>query len=127
MKKVLLFSSILFSFILFFSCSSVLATTNTATQAVKNTTEATKNVVMNVTSTTGNAMKNTVAASKPSTNTANSYEAQRTSTETTKVAGMTATGWAWFIVSILGILIIAMILFYAKQNNVSDQNNNKQE
>lgn len=72
----------------------------------------------------------TTNMSKAVSNTMNDYAATRTSTTApAKFAGMTATGWTWFIMAILGILIVAMILYYGNQKvDTHDVNNNdKQE
>ena len=44
------------------------------------------------------------------------YTATRTNTNATWL-GMDATMWTWLIMAILGVAIVAMILFYANQDN----------
>lgn len=140
MKKILLFSSILFGVFLASSFSAVLATDgnmNTAGQSIQNAAEGARSVVQNTVSGAENAVAKggqTVAntaqnmtnagTTKNTTNTGNTiaqgtttnYNTTRTATGTTaKFAGMTATGWAWFIVAILGALIVGLVWYYAKQ------------
>ena len=106
MKKFVLLSSILLVFALAFSFSNVFATAN-----MENAGQAAKN-----------AINNTVAATKTTTNAAktnvSNYAATRTSaTAPVKVAGMSATGWVWFIMIIFGILLVALLMYYG--NHVS--------
>ncbi|MGN1327692.1 MAG: hypothetical protein ACI4VQ_06445, partial [Clostridia bacterium] len=86
--------------------------------ATKNTVENAGNAVAGAT-TTKNATNNTVAGTtgtKTGTTT-NNYTATKTNTGTVKVAGMTATAWAWLIVGILGVAIVALVWFYGKQHS----------
>lgn len=139
MKKILLFSSILFGVFLASSFSAVLATDgnmNTAGQSIQNVAEGARSVVQNAVSGAenavakgGQAVANTTqnmtnaGTTKNTTNTGNTiaqgttnYNTTRTATDTTaKFAGMTATGWTWFIVAILGALIVGFVWYYAKQ------------
>lgn len=140
MKNIALFTTLLTILTLIFSFTSAYAAEdllNNAGATIKNVTEGTKNVVENVTSNAGKAVKsgvnttenattgtinNTKSATTNTTTTANTYGANRTSTTSNvKVAGMTATGWTWAIIAVLGVLIIASVWFYAKRNNSDER------
>ena len=136
MKNIALFTTLLTIFTLVFSFTSVFAAEgvmNNAGETIKNVTENTKNVVENVTAgagtaikdgfntvehTTSNTLDNAKARTTNTTATPNTYGTTRTATTTNaKFAGMTATGWTWTIMAILGILIIGSVWFYARRNS----------
>lgn len=136
MKKIFLTLSII-CFCLIFSISfvfansedAVIATTN---NSIKSNTLTNENKEGNITKQTSAAVKNVMDASKNSmNNTKNSlenYTATQTSAETqVKFAGMTATGWTWFILAILAVLIVSLIWYYASQRTRSNSNNDMNE
>lgn len=138
MKKVLLVSSILFVIGVAFSFSAVLATGDmNAANTIKNVTNGTKNVVQDATNTVGGAINRGVQGTKNAvqngtnmnTNNSNTtdmigttnngnYNATRTSTDDSMTLGGLSTNlWTWIIVAILGVLIVALVWYYAKQNS----------
>lgn len=54
------------------------------------------------------------------------YTATRTNTNATWL-GMDATMWTWLIMAILGVTIVAMIWFYAKQDNTEQSEQHYEE
>lgn len=54
------------------------------------------------------------------------YTATRTNTNATWL-GMDATMWTWLIMAILGVAIVAMIWFYAKQDNTEQSEQHYEE
>lgn len=54
--------------------------------------------------------------------TENNYNASRTSTTTgttnNTLLNIGATAWGWLIISILGIITVALVWYYGKQNEV---------
>ena len=54
------------------------------------------------------------------------YTATRTNTNATWL-GMDATMWRWLIMAILGVTIVAMIWFYAKQDNTEQSEQHYEE
>ena len=106
--------------------SDVGAVVTRGVDATKNTVENAGNAVTGAT-TTKNAANNTVAGTTGTkTGTANTnYTATRANTGNVTVAGMTATAWAWLIVGILGVAIVALVWFYGKEHvNYTSTNNN---
>ena len=73
--------------------------------------DATKNTVNNAASATTNNTK------KATNTTTGNYNARRTATSGTTYAGMTANVWTWLIVGILGVAIVALVLFYGRQRS----------
>ena len=136
MKKKFLLTSVLLITLLAVMASRVLANNiiNTVENAAQNVTsaagnilttgvDATKNTVNDISTGTKEA-ENTVAAGitnmgntnrSGNSNTTN-YTATRTSASATWL-GMDSTMWTWLIMAILGVAIVAMIWFYAKQDN----------
>ena len=70
-----------------------------------------KNTVNNAASAITNNTK------KATNTTTGNYNARRTSTSGTTYAGMTANVWTWLIVGILGVAIVALVLFYGRQRS----------
>lgn len=94
--------------------------------ATKNTVENAGNAVTGATTTTKNATNNTVAGTTTGTKTGTTttnYTATRTNTGNVKVAGMTATAWAWLIVGILGVAIVGLVWFYGRQHTTYSSTN----
>ena len=54
------------------------------------------------------------------------YTATRTNTNATWL-GMDATMWTWLIMAILGVAIVAMVWFYAKQENAEQSEQHYEE
>lgn len=94
--------------------------------ATKNTLENAGNMISNGAQNVTSGATGTTA--RTTTNATNTYTATKTSTANVKVAGMTATGWAWLIVGILGVAIVALVWFYGRQHETesySSNNNNE--
>lgn len=87
-------------------------------EGIKNVTDAGKNTMENMTS--GKNVQNT-----RTTNNTN-YTATRTTARTTSAenTGINSTMWTWIIMAIVGIVIIALVWMYAKQNNTYNNKNN---
>lgn len=87
-------------------------------EGIKNVTDAGKNTMENMTS--GKNEQNT-----RTTNNTN-YTATRTTARTTSAGntGINSTMWTWIIMAIVGIVIIALVWMYAKQNNTYNNKNN---
>ena len=87
-------------------------------EGIKNVTDAGKNTMENMTS--GKNVQNT-----RTTNNTN-YTATRTTARTTSAGntGINSTMWTWIIMAIVGIVIIALVWMYAKQNNTYNNKNN---
>lgn len=137
MKKFILFSCTFLAILLSFCFSRCFATDGNMANSMRNMTNSTKNAVSAVGNSISNGataaqgaiknMTNSAAATTTTTNNGN-YTAVRTGTETQiKYAGMTATGWTWFIMAILAVLLIALIWYYARQNSTSKNDNSNHE
>lgn len=87
-------------------------------EGIKNVTDAGKNTMENMTS--GKNEQNT-----RTTNNTN-YTATRTTARTNSAGntGINSTMWTWIIMAIVGIVIIALVWMYAKQNNTYNNKNN---
>ncbi len=87
-------------------------------EGIKNVTDAGKNTMENMTS--GKNVQNT----RTTNNT--DYTATRTTARTTSAenTGINSTMWTWIIMAIVGIVIIALVWMYAKQNNTYNNKNN---
>lgn len=87
-------------------------------EGIKNVTDAGKNTMENMTS--GKNVQN--ARTTNNTN----YTATRTTARTTSAGntGINSTMWTWIIMAIVGIVIIALVWMYAKQNNTYNNKNN---
>ena len=87
-------------------------------EGIKNVIDAGKNTMENMTS--GKNVQNT-----RTTNNTN-YTATRTTARTTSAGntGINSTMWTWIIMAIVGIVIIALVWMYAKQNNTYNNKNN---
>lgn len=151
-KKTLAFLSILV-FTLFFSVSCCFANNNIATDAVngvrnvvggaENAVEGAvsgvTNGVKNGVNHTENAANNMMGSNNRNTNgaltTNNNANYNATRTATTRSAtgttrntflGMGATAWGWLIMAVFGIVTIALVWYYGKQNeshsNYDDNN-----
>lgn len=144
MKKKFLISTALLIAIFALSASYSFATSNmvnTVENGAKNIASdvggaissgvgATKNTLENAGDMISNGAQNVTSGATGATaqTTTNTYTATKTSTANVKVAGMTATGWAWLIVGILGVAIVALVWFYGSQHETesySSNNNNK--
>lgn len=84
-------------------------------EGIRNITDAGENTMENMTSGMNNktAMDNNTG-----------YTSTRTATRTTATnTGISSTMWTWIIMAIVGIIIIALVWMYAKQNNTYKNNN----
>lgn len=88
-------------------------------EGIRNITDAGENTMENMTS--RNNMQNT-----RTTNNNTNYSATRTTARTTSTGntGVNTTMWTWIIMAIVGIIIIALVWMYAKQNNTYNNKNN---
>ena len=135
MKKKFLLISTLVIILFAITTSAVFANNmvNTVENAAKDVTstagnmlttgvDATKNTVNDISSGTQKAGNNIAAGitnmgnNNHSGNSGRNYTATRTNANATWL-GMDATMWTWLIMAILGVAIVAMVWFYAKQNN----------
>ena len=53
----------------------------------------------------------------------NNYSARRTSTDDTRIMGMTANAWTWLIIGIAAIAIIAVVWYYSMQFTNTNRHN----
>lgn len=86
---------------------------------VKDATHATENTAGNVM----NSASRTISGAMTSDNNNGNYTATRTSATSNNYTlfGMNSTTWAWLIMAILGIAIVAVVWYYGKQNEVSSK------
>lgn len=135
-KKFLVISALLFS-LFAFSASYTFANTNmvnTVEQATQNVTsaagnmlnrgvDATKNTVNDVENGMQKAGNSLVSGTTTNTNNnrTGNYTATRTNADTW--LGMTSTAWTWLIMGILAVAIVALVWFYARQENTSTHSN----
>ena len=68
-----------------------------------------KNKIENTWNTMTNTMENTITRNTD-------YSAYRTSADETAPGNMTSTAWTWVIISMVAVIIIAAIWFYAVQS-----------
>lgn len=135
-----------------FATSFVFAT-NDAGSEVKDSLDKTGDSVRNTVDNAGNAVRSTVdnagnmvrdgvghiengiedlgntfsAGASRTTNNNNdniSYRTTRTSNDTATFAGMSANTWVWFVMAIATVAIIALVWYYAMQNDVNYRKNN---
>ena len=68
----------------------------------------------------------TAGAARTSNNNGNAgtYTTGRTSTGAATFAGMTANTWIWFVMAIAAVAIIALVWYYAMQNDANYRKNN---
>ena len=79
------------------------------------------NVSKNITS----GAENKMDAIRTDSTMGTGYNAARTSTDTTTVAGMSQTAWTWLILGVAAIAIIAVVWYYSMQlrsSNYDDRN-----
>lgn len=134
MKKKFLLISALLIMLLAIATSTVLA--NNALNTVGNVAEDVTSAAGNVLTTGVDAVRNTVddvatgitnmGNNNRSGNGNTGYTATRTNTNATWL-GMDATMWTWLIMAILGVAIVAMIWFYAKQDNTEQSEQHYEE
>ena len=145
MKKKFLLISALLIMLLAIATSTVLA--NNALNTVGNVAEDVTSAAGNVLTTGVDAVRNTVddvangtmrASNNVATGITNmgnnnrsgngntGYTTTRTNTNATWL-GMDATMWTWLIMAILGVAIVAMIWFYAKQDNTEQSEQHYEE
>lgn len=104
-----------------------------ASNSAKNTIKGAENTIgdtaKNITEGIENGTKDTADSIMDNTKNAvnNTYVATRTSADVTNgtFMGMNATAWTWLIMAILGVLIVAMVWYYAKQKNSSNIDDNR--
>lgn len=96
---------------------------------IKNGMNTVGNDAKNVTNGVGNAMNNNGTNNNKMRTTTmngnNGYTAARTSTDTgaTGLFGnITNNVWTWAILAVVGIVIVALVMYYAKQNNITTYN-----
>lgn len=145
MKKKTLIATLTILAVLLFGVSSF-ATNNIgadAVQGVRNVVGGAENVVSgaasgiagevrNVTNGNNSANKNTTGAMTTTNGSqTGNYNAARTATTRTTNAtsrtflGMGATAWGWFIMATLGIITVALVWYYGKQNDVTIHDNDE--
>ena len=113
MKRKFLLISTLLIVLLSITASTVFA--NNALNTIGNVAEDVTSAAGNVLTTGVDAVRNTV-----------DDVATRTNTNATWL-GMDATMWTWLIMAILGVAIVAMIWFYAKQDNTEQSEQHYEE
>ena len=134
-----------------FATSFVFAS-NDAGSEVKDSLDKTGDSVRNTVDNAGNAVRSTVdnagnmvrdgvghiengiedlgntfsagAARTTNHNNNSGYKTARTSTDAATFAGMTANTWVWFVMAIATVAIIALVWYYAMQNDVNYRKNN---
>ena len=134
MKRKFLLISTLLIVLLSITASTVFA--NNALNTIGNVAEDVTSAAGNVLTTGVDAVRNTVDdVANGITNMGNNnrsgngntgYTATRTNTNATWL-GMDATMWTWLIMAILGVAIVAMIWFYAKQDNTEQSEQHYEE
>lgn len=98
---------------------------NSATGAIKNGMNSVENGAENMVNGTNNGlneMKNDTTDSMMGANNGgtNSYTATRTSTTNNNLFGLSSSAWTWIILAIAAIGIIALVMFYTRQNNTTN-------
>ena len=77
------------------------------------------------------AAQNTTNNMTKNNNNNNSYNATRTSARTTNTGNsflnMGATAWSILIIAILGIITVALVWYYGKQNEINVHHNNNND
>lgn len=139
MKKKLLVVAILLSVFSFLLISSAFANTNmdTAVNGVRNFVGGAENVIEDAGQGVTNGVKNGMntidnGARNMTAGTSNgndNYNASRTTTRAgndSNTTGMfnTTNIWTWVVLAIVGAVIVGLVMYYAKQNNVNVYNNN---
>lgn len=91
-----------------------------ATSGVVNGVKDTTHAVENTTSKAMNSATRSISGAMTSDNNNGNYTATRTSatSDNYTLFGMNSTTWAWLIMAILGIAIVAVVWYYGKQNEV---------
>lgn len=146
MKRLLMFTAILFT-VIAFATSYSYANNSTMEQmkdSIRNAVGGAENVVEDAGKDASNSIKDGFNSIGNTTNSAvhgaseamnnttsyfsndnnNGYTARRTATDTT-FAGMNGTVWTWLIIGVAAIAIIAFLWYYAMQKS-SDTNNKEQ-
>ena len=129
-KKIFLAIALVSSLLLcnsnVFAMNNVRDGMNNAGNQVENSWEKMGNSIKNV----GNSVTNGVSTmmgtnNNYNTNTNNDgqYTARRTATEGT-IFGMNGTMWTWFVMAILGIVLISLVWYYGMQKSNTDSNTN---
>ena len=59
-------------------------------------------------------------------NTTSQYTAQRTANEGT-ILGMNGTMWTWFVMAILGVVLVSLVWYYGMQKSNTDTNTTKHD
>ena len=97
----------------------------TGVDAVRNTVDDVANGTMRASNNVATGITN-MGNNNRSGNGNTGYTATRTNTNATWL-GMDATMWTWLIMAILGVAIVAMIWFYAKQDNTEQSEQHYEE
>lgn len=158
MKKKFLIVATLLVIFSFFTFSYTFAANNTmdnAVNGVRNFVGGTENVIEDASRNAANGIRSginsidnsmqdanndmmdngnaTTGSGTPNaTNENTNYTATRTGTDTTGATGLfgnvSNSVWSWLILAIVGIIIVALVLFYANQNrNVTTYHNDDNE
>ena len=131
MKRKFLLISTLLIVLLSITASTVFANNalNTIGNVAEDVTSAAGNVVANGTMRASNNVATGITNMGNNNRSGNGntgYTATRTNTNATWL-GMDATMWTWLIMAILGVAIVAMIWFYAKQDNTEQSEQHYEE
>ena len=145
MKRKFLLISTLLIVLLSITASTVFANNalNTIVNVAEDVTSAAGNVLTTGVDAVGNTVDNVangtmragnnvatgitnMGNNNRSGNGTTGYTATRTNTNATWL-GMDATMWTWLIMAILGVTIVAMIWFYAKQDNTEQSEQHYEE
>ncbi len=107
---------------------------NKAGDSVRNFVDDTGNAISGGADAIGNGIKdlgNTFSAGAArvtnddsNNNNAGTYTTARTSADSDGFAGMSRTTWLWFIIAIATVAIVALVWYYAMQNDVNYRKNN---
>lgn len=95
---------------------------NGIANGVKNVVRGSENTASDVMNSAGRMINN---GAMTTDNNSNNYTATRTSTtnDNATLFGMNSTTWAWVIMAILGIAIVAIVWYYGKQNETKAKHN----
>lgn len=99
--------------------------------AVQNIGNNAKNAVSNADNsenssmtTNNNTNTNNTKSMLSGTTNNNGYSATRTSAVGNNVFGMNSTAWTWFILAVVGAIIIALVWYYSSEHANSGRSNN---
>lgn len=147
MYKKLTISIITLLSIIFLSCYCFAVDINSTANGIQNTVKGAENAVQNAAQDFSNATQNmtnsienkansitdnimsngnTAMVNRNTNNVNGNYSAVRTSTTQNQstLLGMNASTWTWFIIGLAAIAIIALVWYYAAQNNKNKYEDN---